>query len=196
MRREGLVNVKYIIRDAILDIRYASEDNFMKTNVYGDYDQCYLQPEVAKKLRVADSILKRHKPGWRFVLYDCARPVSVQFRMWKSLDMPAAEKGKYLSNPNNLSVHNLGAAVDIALADENGKYADMGTEYDYFGELAYPFMESSMLAQGKLTGEQVENRKILRLALKTAGFTNVPHEWWHFNAFGRNIAKIKYKKID
>lgn len=196
MIRQGLINVKYWIPDAILDIRYATDNNFLHVNVYGDYNKCYLQPDVVKKLQKADSLLKVTKPNWKFVMYDCARPVSVQVKMWDVLKMPAAEKGKYVSNPKNLSVHNLGAAVDIALADEQGKYLDMGTEFDYFGDLAYPFMESTLVQQGKLTQTQVENRKILRAAMKGAGFSNVPYEWWHFNAYSRNLAREKYGRID
>lgn len=196
MVKQGLVNIKRLIPDAILDIRYASENNFLKVSVYGDYKRCYLQPDVALKLVKADSILKSLKPGWKFVLFDCARPVSVQLKMWDALKMPAAEKGKYVSNPKNLSVHNVGAAIDLSLADEKGNYLDMGTDFDHFGDLAYPFMEQSLLKQGKLNESQVENRKTLRVAMKKAGFSNVPYEWWHFNAFSRNIARAKYVRID
>ena len=195
MMKAGLVNIKKHIPDAVLDIRYATDNNFLKVNVYGDYKQCYLQPDVALKLQKADSLLKVAHPGWKFVLYDCARPISVQVKMWNALKMPAAEKGKYVSNPQNLSVHNLGAAIDLGLADEKGIYLDMGTDFDYFGELAYPFMETQLLKSGKLTAKQVDNRKALRDAMKTAGFTNVPHEWWHFNAFSRNIARTKYQAV-
>lgn len=196
MVRQGLVNVKRLIPDAILDIRYASENNFLQVNVYGGYRQCYLQPDVAAKLAKADSVLKSLKPGWKFVLFDCARPVSVQQKMWDALQMPAAEKGKYVSNPKNLSVHNLGAAVDLSLADEKSNYLDMGTDFDYFGELAYPFMEQTLLRQGKLNQSHIDNRTVLRVAMKKAGFSNVPHEWWHFNAFSREVARTKYVRID
>jgi zinc D-Ala-D-Ala dipeptidase len=72
----------------------------------------------------------------------------------------------------------------------------MGTDFDYFGNLAYPFCEPQLVREGKLTIEQVENRKVLRLAMKKAAFSNVPYEWWHFNAYSRNIATSKYQRID
>ena len=93
MIRQGLVNVQRYVPDAVLDIRYATENNFLGVNVYGRYDRCYLQPEVAAKLHRADSLLKVSRPGWKLVLYDCARPVSVQQKMWDALQMPRAEKG-------------------------------------------------------------------------------------------------------
>lgn len=196
MIRQGLVNIQRYVPDAVLDIRYATENNFLGVNVYGRYDRCYLQPEVAAKLHRADSLLKVSRPGWKLVLYDCTRPVSVQQKMWDALKMPRAEKGKYVSNPQNLSVHNLGAAVDLGLADERGRYADMGTEFDYFGELAYPFMEEQLLREGRLSAEQVANRQVLRSAMRRAGFSAIPHEWWHFNADSRNVARAKYIRID
>ena len=194
--RQGLVNVKKLIPDAILDIRYATANNFLGANVYGAFNQCYLQPDVARKLQKADSLLKASHAGWRLLLYDCARPVSVQQKMWDMLKMPAAEKGKYVSNPAHLSVHNLGAAVDLSLADETGKPVDMGTDFDHFGDLAYPFMEAQLLREGKLTENQVKNRQILRAAMKGAGFSGIPHEWWHFNSASRNLARDRYRKID
>lgn len=193
---QGLVNVKKYIPDAILDIRYATANNFLGANVYGAYNQCYLQPDVARKLQKADSLLKATHTGWRLVLYDCARPVSVQQKMWDILKMPPAEKGKYVSNPAHLSVHNLGAAVDLSLADGTGKPVDMGTDFDYFGHLAYPFMEAQLVREGKLTENQVKNRQILRAAMKGAGFSGIPHEWWHFNSASRNLLRGKYRKID
>ncbi|MCG9910654.1 MAG: M15 family metallopeptidase [Flavobacteriales bacterium] len=196
MIQHGLSNVKKHIPDAILDIRYATENNFLRKNVYGDFSSCYLQPDVVKKLKMADSLLKINKPGWKLVLYDCARPISVQKKMWDALEMPASEKGKYVSNPANHSVHNYGAAVDLALADENGNYADMGTEFDFFGELAYPFMESTFVKSGKLTSGQVANRQLLREVMKKAGFSGVPHEWWHFNACSRETAKKRYRAVE
>lgn len=196
MIRHGLKNVRYFIPDAVIDLRYASENNFLKTNVYGDFNACYLQADVIARLVKADSVLKVLKPGWRFVFYDCTRPVSVQKKMWEVLDVPIAEKGKYVSNPKNLSVHNLGAAVDISLADEKGNYADMGTDFDYFGELAYPFMENALLKKGLLSPEQVANRKVLREVMKQAAFSNQPYEWWHFNAYSRPLAKQKYNSVD
>lgn len=194
--RQGMVNAKKYVPDAILDVRYATTNNFLGVNVYGSYNLCYLQPDVALKLQRADSILKVTRPGWKFVLYDCARPVSVQQKMWDALKMPAAEKGKYVSNPKNLSVHNLGAAIDLGLADDKNAYVDMGTEFDYFGELAYPFMEGQLVRAGKLTEAQVQNRQVLRTAMRGAGFSGIPYEWWHFNSQSRHLARTRYGRVD
>lgn len=196
MLRAGLVNVKAYLPDAILDIRYATDSNFVGVNVYGAYNKCYLQKDVAIKLQKADSILKRFYPGWKMVLYDCARPVSAQQILWDSLDVPIEEKGKYLSNPQNKSVHNFGAAVDLNLADVNGRYLDMGTDFDYFGQEAYPFMEKHYFHTGLFSQKQMENRRLLRQIMTLAGFRGVPHEWWHFNSCSREEARGNYTIVE
>jgi D-alanyl-D-alanine dipeptidase len=196
MIRAGMVNVKRYIPDAILDIRYATHSNFVGINVYGSYNKCYLQKDVALRLQKADSILKATLPGYKFVLYDCARPVWAQQKLWDSLKVPLAEKGKYVSNPKNKSVHNFGAAVDLSLADPKSCSVDMGTPFDYFGEEAYPYMESHFLKTGVLNKEQVGNRQLLRKVMSAAGFRVVPHEWWHFNACSREKARAIYTYVE
>jgi len=194
--KHGLVNVLDAVPDAGIDIKYSDTLNFTGTDVYGPYCACHLLPVVTDKLRVADSLLKKESPALRLVFYDCARPVSVQERMWKSLrHIPLNERGRYLSNPKNHSVHNYGAAVDIALADTSGTLLDMGTAFDHFGPEAYPYMEKTLLMQDKLTREQVNNRLLLRKVMLGAGFRQQPFEWWHYNAMGRPEAKARYNVL-
>ncbi|MGQ3132679.1 MAG: M15 family metallopeptidase [Flavobacteriales bacterium] len=194
--KHGLVNVLDAVPDAGIDIKYSDTLNFTATDVYGPYCACHLLPVVTDKLRVADSLLKKENPELRFVFYDCARPVSVQERMWKALGyISLNERGRYLSNPKNHSVHNYGAAVDIALADTSGKLLDMGTAFDHFGPEAYPYMEKTLLMQGILTQEQVNNRLLLRKVMLGAGFRQQPFEWWHYNAMGRPEAKMRYNVL-
>ena len=72
----------------------------------------------------------------------------------------------------------------------------MGTRYDHFGELAFPVLEDSLLALGKLTDKQIENRRILRRVMTKAGFYTIDSEWWHFDAFSYNETKNKYKIVE
>jgi len=65
----------------------------------------------------------------------------------------------------------------------------MGTGYDFFGVLAYPKYESSLLKEGKLTKVQVQNRQLLRSVMVKAGFTSIQTEWWHFNTFSKGYAR-------
>jgi D-alanyl-D-alanine dipeptidase len=71
----------------------------------------------------------------------------------------------------------------------------MGTAFDYFGLEAHPAQESFMVQTGKLSMQQVANRKLLRSVMRRAGFLGISSEWWHFNSCTRNQAKIWYSVI-
>ncbi|MFY9311034.1 MAG: M15 family metallopeptidase [Bacteroidia bacterium] len=192
----GLVDIKAVDSTIVVDLKYSTPDNFLCMDVYGDFDKCYLQPDVAQKLKLAQQYLKTEFPYYNLVVYDAARPRSVQRIMWDTVEIPYAHRGKFLSSPGGGSLHNFGAAVDISIIDDSGFELDMGTPYDYFGELAYPQAESRMLMQGKLTHRQLFNREILRSAMQKAGFGGIGTEWWHFNSCSRETAYQKYKIIE
>lgn len=192
----GLVNVQQMDSTIAVDLRYSTEDNFMGADVYGDFDKCYLQPDVAEKLILAQSFLRSKFPAYRLVIFDAVRPRSIQQRMWDMLDVPIGERVKYVSNPKLGSLHNFGAAVDVSILDESGVALDMGTPFDHFGELAFPTKEKQMLEEGKLTEEQIANRKLLREVMHKAGFFNIQTEWWHFNSCYREEAKEKYRIME
>jgi zinc D-Ala-D-Ala dipeptidase len=151
---------------------------------------------VAEKLKHAQSVLKSKYPFYNLIVFDAVRPKSVQQKMWDTIAVPDYERSKYVSNPQNGSLHNFGAAVDISIVDEGGIELDMGTSYDYFGELAYPREEERMIREGKLTHIQLLNRELLRSVMEEAGFTAITTEWWHFNSCSRNEAFSKYKIIE
>jgi D-alanyl-D-alanine dipeptidase len=113
--------------------------------------------------------------------------------MWDAMDsLPPVERGKYVSNPKNRSLHNLGAAVDLTICDEFGNPLDMGTKYDDFREIAYPELEKHFLKTGELTNRHIENRELLRKVMRKEAFRNIPTEWWHFNACSRKDGLSKY----
>ena len=116
--------------------------------------------------------------------------------MWDKLDMPASEKGKFVSNPALGSLHNFGAAVDLTIADSTGKPLDMGAGYDDPSLIAYPSQESYFLSTGELSEEQVGNRRLLRKVMGMAGFYNIQTEWWHFNSCNRDRAKEIYTIVE
>ncbi|MFP4012534.1 MAG: M15 family metallopeptidase [Chitinispirillaceae bacterium] len=190
----GLVNLKDIDSTIAVDLKYSTEDNFLNEDVYGEMDECYLQREAAVKLSRAQTLLDSIRPGHTLVVYDALRPRSVQYKMWDIVkDTP---KRIYVAKPQNGSIHNYGAAVDVSILDENGEELDMGTRFDFFGELAQPRYEEKFLAEGKLTQEHVNNRKLLRLAMSRAGFLSISVEWWHFDAFDKKLIREKYPIVD
>ncbi|WP_194776423.1 M15 family metallopeptidase [Pararhodonellum marinum] len=192
----GLVDIKSVLPEVYVDLKYSSEDNFFGQDVYGDLQNCYMQPEVAEMLAIAHKALKNAHPELTFLIYDAVRPLSVQQILWDNLDKPASVKPLYVADPKEGSLHNFGVAVDLTLAyQENSEALDMGTAYDYFGYPAYPDREQEMLKEGKITPKHIENRKILRAAMKAGGFSGIASEWWHFNAFSKKQAREKFEII-
>lgn len=196
LRKKGLVNVQSLDSTLQVGLRYTSLNNFLKLDLYGCLDSAFLQEAAALKLIKAQQELKKVDSSYSLYIWDAARPRSVQQAMWDSLKMPFDQKKRYVSNPKNGSIHNFGCAVDLTISRTDGRLLDMGTDFDHFGVAASINNESNLLATGVLTGEQLENRKLLRRVMLQAGFTTINSEWWHFNAMTRSEAKKKYIIIE
>ena len=198
MIKQGLVNVQEADPDILVELKYSTTDNFIGKDVYGELSRAYLQPEMAKRLAKASEHLKKLKPEFKLLVYDAARPNSAQYALWDALDnlkIPAGSKTMYVADPKIGSNHNFGCAIDLTIADGNGKPLDMGTKFDFFGPLAYPRSEQEMLKKGKLTILQIENRQLLRKVMIQAGFRANTTEWWHFDGMSKSQAKARYGMI-
>ena len=192
-----VVNIQELDPTILVDLRYSSKNNFLKKDMYGDLEECFLRRKPAEMLCQANEHLKASHPELRLLVFDGLRTRSVQKKLWDALDtIPVSLRTQFVADPKKGSIHNYGAAVDLTLALENGSELDMGTEYDHFGELAFPELEDSLLAIGKLTDKQIENRTILRQVMTKAGFSTIDSEWWHFDAFSRNETKNKYTIVE
>ena len=148
------------------DLRYATDNNFLKTKVYG-CAECYTRVKTAKALIAANEAFRVQ--GYRILFFDCYRPNSVQYLMWELVPNP-----QYVANPVKGSVHNRGGAVDISLQTLDGKSVDMGTDFDYFGKRAYH-------DNFDLPKQVLQNRKILKETMERFGFQSIRTEWWHYN---------------
>lgn len=189
----NLVKMSDIDASILTDLRYASDNNFMEQNVYGNLSECYLQAEVAQKLAKAQEFLREKHPTQSLLLLDCARPLSVQAKMWDLVK--GTDKHRYVAAPSATPLHCYGVAVDVTIADKNGKAIDMGTDYDHFGELAQPRYHQKYSKNGKLSARQLTNRIRLREVMKKAGFRPIETEWWHFNGFSKNETKKRYRIV-
>jgi zinc D-Ala-D-Ala dipeptidase len=189
------VNLKEFDSSIAIALKYASTLNFMHSNLYRGCSICYVHPQTAIKLKNAQTYVKAASKNISIVIYDVTRPSCIQQLMWDSAKMNLEDKRKFLANPKNHSLHNYGLAVDCGLIDETGNLLDMGTEFDYAGEKAYPCLEKELLAKGILTKQQIENRKLLRSAMLKAGFTLNAFEWWHFNVCNRILAEKQFVRI-
>ena len=165
----------------VYDMRYATKNNFLKAQVY-DCAECYTRVKTAKALVVANLDFKRQ--GVKIKFYDCYRPNSVQYKMWKIVPNP-----QYVANPVKGSIHNKGGAVDITLVTLDGEELDMGTDFDFFGKRAYH--DNLDLPQ-----EVLDNRRLLKKTMEKHGFWSIRTEWWHYNlstASHDKIANFKWK---
>ena len=192
-----LVDIQELDPTLLVELKYSTTDNFMKMDVYGDLETCYLRRVPAEMLEKAHSILKENHPNLRLLIYDGLRPRSIQWTLWNTLsDVPELERTNFVADPRSGSIHNFGAAVDLTVAHKNGVSLDMGTHYDYFGDLAFPRLEDSLVFVGDLKQEQVNNRLILRHAMTEAGFSPITTEWWHFDSFPYKETKTKFTIIE
>jgi len=194
--RFNLVDVRSLNKEILVELKYATSDNFMRMVLYDRLKNAYLQKDVAERISKVQDYLSEIKPGYHLLIYDALRPVSVQQKMWDALDsLPPSQRGKFVSNPKNRSLHNLGAAVDITIVNQKGEPLDMGAGYDDIRERAYPSKEKQFLAEGKLSAVHIENRDLLRKVMKSQGFRQLETEWWHFNACSRSEGIAKYKVL-
>jgi len=192
----NLVDVQTLNKAIFVELKYATPDNFMGIILYNRLKKAYLQKDVAERLSKVQDYLSKLNPGFHLLIYDALRPVSVQQKMWDALDsLPPIERGKFVSNPKNRSMHNMGAAVDLSILNQNLIPLDMGAAYDEIGQIAYPSMEKQFVAEGKLKEVQIENRDLLRKVMKSQGFRQLQSEWWHFNACSRAEGLVKYKVL-
>jgi D-alanyl-D-alanine dipeptidase len=118
----------------------------------------------------------------------------VQWILWEYV--VGTDRQKYVANPKGGSIHNYGFALDLSILDETGEELDMGTSFDDFSRLAQPRYEEKFLAEGKLSGIQIGNRRLLRGVMEAAGFNSLRLEWWHFNALPRAEVKANYRIIE
>lgn len=165
-----LINIKTVIPDIILDVRYATENNFIKQKIYSSAS-CYLLEPVAHALRQVQDELKSR--GYRLKMFDAYRPMRAQRLMWSAFPDP-----RYVSDPAiEYGRHTRGTSVDVTLCTADGVEVEMPTDFDEFSEKAhsdYQFLPSKIIA----------NRKLLCATMKKYGFNGIKCEWWHFDFDG------------
>ncbi|MHC4234599.1 MAG: D-alanyl-D-alanine dipeptidase, partial [Planctomycetota bacterium] len=164
-----LVDVSLIDPRILIDLRYATADNFTGQQLY-PVARCLLRESVARRLqRVQDRLVRR---GLGLKIYDGYRPLSVQRKLWEIVPDP-----KYVADPAKGSRHNRGAAVDVTLVDFTGRDLEMPTGYDDFSPAAHRDYSGGTKASR-------QNRQILTDAMEAEGFRGLADEWWHFDAPG------------
>ncbi len=182
----GFVLLSDHVPGVVQEIRYFSTFNFIGDRIDGYEEPCALLTiEAARALKSAANEL--NVQGYRLKVFDAYRPATAvkHFARWgiedtdirmKPYFYPELEKQElfmrgYIAKQSS---HSRGSAVDLTLLDMNtGKELDMGSPYDFFGEISHPDYMG-------ITDDQYRNRSILRKVMLRNGFVPIDCEWWHF----------------
>ena len=152
-----------------LDIRYATDNNFLGAPVYTTA-KAFMQRGAAEALLRAHRSLERQ--GFGLLIHDAYRPWRVTKIFWDAVP----ESGRiFVADPAKGSKHNRGCAVDLTLFDRaTGKAVKMVGGYDEFSPRSFPDYPGG-------TSLERWHRQLLRRAMEAQGFTVFEFEWWHFD---------------
>ena len=168
-REAHLVELVTLDKTIKLDIRYATDNNFVGKTVYPEA-RAFLQKPAAKALLRVHKKLKNK--GLGLVIFDGYRPWAVTKLFW---EVTPEDKRKFVANPAKGSKHNRGCAVDLSIYDlKTGGLLEMPSGYDEFSERASPDYKGG-------TEQESANREMLRSLMEAEGFTVNANEWWHFD---------------
>ena len=186
MDPSGFVLLSDYVPGMIQEIRYFSTYNFIGDRIDGYEEPCaLLTKEAARALKsVANEMAVR---GLRLKVFDAYRPACAvkHFVLWGIEDQdirmkpyfyPDLEKQERFAKGyiTKQSSHSRGSTVDLTLLDmQTGRELDMGSPFDFFGEVSHPDYRG-------ITEEQFKNRMILQRAMVRNGFRPLDCEWWHF----------------
>jgi len=180
-----MADIKKIIPGVVLDLRYATTNNFMHEKLYPSVSTTYLRLPAAKALQHVQSELNNLGIGLK--IFDAYRPYSVTEKMWEPI-----KDERYVADPKKGSGHNRGIAVDLTLINLKTKVElPMGTGYDNFSDTAH----STFMA---LPVEILQNRNLLKNIMEKNGFKVLETEWWHYSypdAKDFELMDISFKKL-
>lgn len=195
MRHYGLVDDQELNSLIEVDLKYATTDNFTGSNMYGSLRRAYLERGFAHRVARAQSLLTKERPGYRLRIYDAARPISVQKRMYQFVeDTPLRI---YVAPATRGGRHNYGVAVDLTIVDPKGQPLDMGVPFDHFGEESHMGNEEAFVRLGKMKPEVIENRRLLQRLMDRVGLRPYVKEWWHYQEkIGMSEVRRRYRRLD
>lgn len=195
LRSYGLVSIRSLDPSIGILLKYATDDNFMHCNLYGNLTEAYFVPEIAERLANAQAMLRKDHPSLSFLIYDAARPMSIQRQMFETVQGTAQEI--YVASPHaGGGYHNYGLAVDLTITDDQGRPLDMGSGFDCFDETSHVGDEDALVAAGRISPEAKANRALLLKYMSAAGFDQNPTEWWHFQRYTKEEMMTKFILLD
>ena len=213
MQEYGLVDIQSLDDEILIDLKYSSTDNFVGVDMYGELNEAYLEAEFASKVVRAQKILKQRHPQYTLLIYDAARPISVQRAMRRIVEGTPFEG--FVADGTRGGRHNYGVAVDLTIATLDGTPLDMGTGFDDFTDAAsvkgtpdnsdpttrtvevYRKYINSLCDQGLISRVAAQNRILLIEVMHAAGLYPYRREWWHFEEIiSITATREKYQLLD
>lgn len=213
MSSYGLVDIQSIDDEILVELKYSSTDNFVGEDMYGNLERAYFEPSFADRVVKAQQILKRRNPNYTLLIYDAARPISVQRHMRKVVEGTQFEG--FVADGTKGGRHNYGVAVDLTIAQIDGSPLDMGAEFDDFSKAAsvkgtpdtddpatrsievYRDYVLGLAERGIISLEAANNRLLLIEVMLEAGLYPYRREWWHFEEIiSIKETRDKYKLLD
>lgn len=198
MREYNLVDIKTLegAEDIVVMLKYSTTDNFVGQDMYGELESAYFTPDFAKKVIKAQQILQKYNPDYTLLIYDAARPISVQRHMRSLVEGTALQD--FVADGTKGGRHNYGVAVDLTITPHVGDPLDMGAGFDEFSEAAavkgtsdtndsanrnlevYTKYVNGLVKRGLISVEAAENRLLLIKVMLEAGLYPYRREWWHY----------------
>ena len=165
-----LIDLEKYIPDLVLDIRYATTNNFTGEQIY-DVPKAYARKPVAEALKNVQTELKTQGLGIK--IFDGYRPYRATVKFYEVYGDTT-----YVASPYRGSRHNRGCALDLTLIDlKTGQELKMPAGYDAFTKQAWP---STPMADPLIR----KNRQLLIDVMEKNGFRVNSSEWWHFDFGG------------
>lgn len=199
--------------DILVELKYSTKDNFVGEDLYGEFEKAYFEASFAKRVVRAQQHLQSMHPGYTLLIYDAARPISVQ-RYMRSV-VEGTEFESFVADGSKGGRHNYGVAVDLTIATIDGTPLDMGAPFDDFSAVAsvkgtpdnsdpttrtlaiYRAYAEEQVRKGVLTQEAANNRLLLIEVMASANLVPYRREWWHFEELmSMSETRTKYKLLD
>lgn len=196
MREYGLVDIQTLNPEIIVELKYSTTDNFIGEDMYGELNKAYFVQDFALKIVDAQRILKEKYPQYTLLIYDAARPISVQRAMRRVVE--GTEFENFVADGTRGGRHNYGVAVDLTIATLDGTPLDMGTDFDALTDASavketpdnsdiktrtisvFSSYINGLAQRGVISYEAAANRILLMEVMCEAGLVPYRREWWHF----------------
>ena len=206
---EGFVEIRSIIPDIVLDLRYTTNHNFLGRPVNGYLsEKCYLTKAATDSLAKVQADLRRFNLSLK--IYDAYRPQCAvdDFVKWakelsdtltKKEFYPTVDKSRlfivgYIAEKSG---HSRGSTVDLTIVPVPTPAQpefNVNNQCECYKPLDERFKDNSLdMGTGfdcfselshtenpNLTPQQRANRLLLKSLMEKYGFKNLAEEWWHF----------------